>query len=48
VTFVADSARHLALGVPDGGATWKILVWCVVILAVFIPIAIRQYKKFTA
>lgn len=47
VTFVANSARHLALGVPDGGATWKILLWCVGILIVFIPLAIRQYRRST-
>ncbi len=48
VTFVANSARHLALGVPDGGATWKILIWCFILLLIFIPLSIRLYKRFTA
>ncbi|MGA3150321.1 MAG: ABC transporter permease [Candidatus Saccharimonadales bacterium] len=48
VTFVANSARHLALGVPDGGATWKILLWCIGLLVVFIPLAIRQYQRAVA
>jgi ABC-2 type transport system permease protein/oleandomycin transport system permease protein len=47
VTFVANASRHFALGTPDSGATWKILVWCIVLLAIFIPLAIRQYKRST-
>ncbi len=47
VTFVATAARHLALGTPDGGATWKILLWTAGLLIVFIPLALRQYKRRT-
>jgi len=45
VTFMADAARHLAIGTPDNGATWKVLLWCVGILVVFVPLAIRQYRR---
>ena len=48
VTFVANSARHLALGTPDGGATWKILLWCLCLLIIFIPFAVRLYKHVTS
>ena len=48
VTFMAGSARHFALGVPDDGSTWKILVWVTGILVIFMPLAIRQYKRRTA
>lgn len=44
VTVVVNSARHFALGIPDGGATWKILTWCVLLLIVFVPLSIWQYK----
>lgn len=45
VTFVVESARHFALGVPDNGATWKALAWIAGLLIVFIPVALRQYKR---
>jgi len=45
VTFMATSARHFALGTPDDGATWKILLWVVAILAVCVPLALRQYRR---
>ncbi len=48
VTFVANASRHLALGVPDGGATWKLLAWCAGLLIIFVPLAIRQYQRRTA
>lgn len=44
VTVVVDSARHFALNLPDGGATWKILTWCAAILIIFVPLSIWQYK----
>lgn len=45
VTIVVDSARHFALGVSAGGATWKILTWSVVLLIIFVPLSIWQYQK---
>ena len=45
VTFAVDATRHFAIGVPDGGAVWKLLIWIVAILIVLIPLSIRLYKK---
>lgn len=45
VTLTVNAARELALGTPGDGAIWKILVWSVVLLVVFIPVALWQYKR---
>jgi len=45
VTQVVNGARQLALGVPSGGAPWKSLLWTVILLAIFVPLSIRKYKK---
>lgn len=48
ITQVVNAARQLALGVvPPGteGAIWKTFVWIGVMLAVFVPIAIWQYRR---
>ena len=47
VTFAVESARHFAIGIPDNGATWKVLAWSLGFLIVFVPLAIRQYKQRT-
>ncbi len=48
VTFAVDVTRHFAIGVPDNGATWKLLIWILGIILVLAPLSIRQYKKRTA
>lgn len=48
VTQVVDAARSLALGVPSDGAVWKVLVWCVALLAVFVPLALWMYRRRAA
>ncbi len=45
VTFIADAARQLALGVNEHGAIWKTLVWVVGLLLVFVPLSMWQYKR---
>ena len=45
ITFATDAARALALGMPDHGATWKLLAWVAGILLVFIPLAVQTYRK---
>lgn len=47
VTYAVESARHFAIGTPDNGATWKVLAWSAGFLIIFIPLAIRQYKRRT-
>ncbi|HSW37707.1 MAG TPA: ABC transporter permease [Candidatus Saccharimonadales bacterium] len=45
ITFATNAARSLALGLPGNGAIWKMLVWVVAILVVFVPLSIRVYRK---
>ncbi len=45
VTFAVDAARELSLGLPSTGAWWKLLIWIVGLLSVFVPIAIYKYKN---
>ena len=44
ITFAVDAARQLALGLPSTGAVWKLLLWTLGILIVFIPLSIQRYK----
>ncbi len=45
VTFIADAARALALGINEHGAIWKTIIWVVGLLIVFVPLAMWQYKR---
>lgn len=45
VTHVVTAARELALGTPGNGAVWKITLWALGILAVFVPLAVNRYKR---
>ena len=48
ITYVANAARHFALGVPyPDGTLLKLLIWIGVILVIFVPRAIRLYRKRT-
>ncbi len=47
ITFAANGARDLALGLPSHGAIWKILLWTAGILIVFVPLSIMSYRKRT-
>lgn len=47
ITFATQAGRELALGVPSHGAAWKLLLWIVGILVVFIPLAVWSYRKRT-
>ena len=44
ITFAVDAARQLALGLPSTGAVWKLLLWTLGILIVFVPLSIQRYK----
>ena len=48
ITFVANTARHFALGIPypDGTLT-KLLIWIAAILVIFVPLATNLYRKRT-
>ncbi len=45
VTFAVDAARGLALGLPTNGAIWKLLLWVLGILIVFVPLSIWRYRS---
>jgi len=45
VTIVIDEMRALAIGGPLGLHAWQSAVWLVGILAVFVPLAVRAYRR---
>jgi ABC transporter DrrB family efflux protein len=45
ITFAVLSARHFALGLPSNGAIWKLLAWTAGVLIVFVPLAVRSYRR---
>jgi len=47
ITFAVTAARGLALGTPTDGAVWKLLLWTVGILAIFVPLAVYNYRRRT-
>ena len=47
-TTWADAVRSLWLGTPANSDVWMGFVWCVVLTAVFAPLAVARYRKVTA
>lgn len=47
VTIVIDEMRSLALGGPLGLHAWQSAVWLIGIVAVFVPLAVRAYRRAT-
>ncbi|MBI4122087.1 MAG: ABC transporter permease [Parcubacteria group bacterium] len=45
ITYVTDTVRGLVLGTPVGQDIWWAMLWIVGILVVFVPLAVRQYRK---
>lgn len=45
VTHAVNAAREFALGLPSTGAWWKLMLWVIGMLAVFIPLAVHKYKS---
>ena len=44
-TYVVDAMRSLWLGAPARNYVWGAVVWSLVILAVFAPLAVARYRK---
>ena len=44
-TIVVDAMRSLWLGAPAGNNIWGAVVWSLVIIAVFSPLAVARYRK---
>ncbi|HEY7661293.1 MAG TPA: ABC transporter permease [Actinomycetota bacterium] len=45
VSVTADAVRALTIGGPTGSLVLKSILWSVIILAIFAPIAVRLYRK---
>ena len=44
-TKVVNAMRSLWLGIPAGDSIWLSVVWIIVILAVFAPLAVHRYRR---
>ena len=44
-TIVVDAMRALWVGAPAGNNVWGAVVWSLVIIAVFSPLAVARYRK---
>ena len=47
-TIVVDAMRHLWIGSPAGNYVWGSVVWALVIIAVFAPLAVARYRRAAA
>lgn len=47
ITYTVDTVRALILGQPTGNEFWYALAWIVGILIIFVPLAIRAYRKIS-
>ncbi len=45
VTIIIDTMRAMAIGGPIETNLWKSLVWLAAIFAVFVPLAVRAYRR---
>jgi ABC-2 type transport system permease protein/oleandomycin transport system permease protein len=45
ITQIVDAMRALALGTSTGNHVWVGILWMIGIMAVFIPLAVRTYRK---
>jgi len=45
ITIVVDAMRALWLGVPAGNNVWGAVVWCLVLVAIFAPLAVHKYRR---
>ena len=47
-TIVVNAMRHLWIGQPAGNYVWGAVVWALVIIAVFAPLAVARYRRTAA
>jgi ABC-2 type transport system permease protein len=47
-TTFSDAMRSLWLGTPANTDVWLSFVWCVVLIAIFAPLAVSRYRKVAA
>jgi len=44
-TIVVDAMRALWIGAPAGNSIWAAVVWALVIIAIFAPLAVSRYRR---
>jgi len=47
-TTISDAVRSLWIGTPANTDVWMAFIWCVVLIAVFAPLAIARYRRVAA
>jgi ABC-2 type transport system permease protein len=47
-TTVSDAIRSLWIGTPAHTDVWMAFVWCVVLIAIFAPLAVSRYRHVAA
>ena len=45
ITQIVDAMRACALGTPYGNHVWAGILWMLGVIAVFVPLAVRSYRK---
>jgi len=45
ITIAVDAIRALVLGTPLTPRLWQALAWIFLLVAIFVPLAVRQYRK---
>ena len=48
VSQVVDAMRALWLGQPAGDSIWLAVAWCLVLIAIFAPLAVAKYRRTAA
>jgi len=48
ITTVVDAVRALWLSTSAGTDVWMAFVWCVILIAIFAPLAVRRYRVVSA
>ena len=48
VSHVVDAMRALWLDAPAGDSIWLAVAWCLVLIAIFAPLAIAKYRRAAA
>jgi ABC-type multidrug transport system permease subunit len=44
-TIIVNAMRSLWIGTPAGNYVWGAVVWAIVILVVFAPLAVARYRR---
>jgi ABC-type polysaccharide/polyol phosphate export permease len=47
-TIIVNAMRSLWIGTPANNYVWGAVVWALVILAVFAPLAVARYRRATS